>query len=504
MSKILEVVGHGAWNGGTVIGNEVFEDKGWRFKNDIPVTSASIEERMGVRTRVAADEGERIGMIALKDLLASANIDPSRIKLIIGATNVGEDRFDPGPLVRHPFSLLEASAPDAVAFDLYAGCPGYNTSVEMAFVMSLAGMLKAGDITIVIGAENLHRAEAFRDTAAILFGDDAVATALETKTTVTPGGSVDCIGQASGTLNRENYVDDLARLVLDAASGAHVDGILLDNHQGSLYYRVPATAARVQHRMAELTYPEEAASGKLDRFRDALKFYDENVRSFAFDILTMDQDASRVNALAKAYALSGKYRTMAAVFLDADMNVRVSVFTGNDCRFTAPDAGVIDTETRTHGCFAEFIHAIVEENDIYGVMDGKGVFMYATRGARSHLSSLLGRNGLAMKDVELLIEHQANFAMIPLTLEQVLDGGRSVVADFLANNTVINIHERGNCSVVCMPRLAYDLHRGALKPDTINGFAVNRNLDALKSAKITVHDSVGAGMTRSSFIISRV
>ena len=72
--------------------------------------------------------------------------------------------------------------------------------------------------------------------------------------------------------------------------------------------------------------------------------------------------------------------------------------------------------------------------------------------------------------------------------------------DYLANKMVTNIHDRGNCSVVCMQRLPYDLANGALKPDTINGLPINRNLDTLRSAKIILNDSVGAGMTRSSFI----
>ena len=109
-----------------------------------------------------------------------------------------------------------------------------------------------------------------------------------------------------------------------------------------------------------------------------------------------------------------------------------------------------------------------------------------------------------MDDIDLLIEHQANFAMIPLTLAQVLDSGKAdlenAVADVIANKMVTNIHVRGNCSVVCMQRLPYDLARGALRPDNIQGFSVNQNLDNLRRAKTILYDSIGAGMTRSSFI----
>ena len=65
---------------------------------------------------------------------------------------------------------------------------------------------------------------------------------------------------------------------------------------------------------------------------------------------------------------------------------------------------------------------------------------------------------------------------------------------------VTNLHERGNCSVVCMQRLPYDLKRGVLRADEIQGFKINQNLDCLRQAKVILNDSVGAGMTRSSFI----
>ena len=141
---------------------------------------------------------------------------------------------------------------------------------------------------------------------------------------------------------------------------------------------------------------------------------------------------------------------------------------------------------------------------MWGDMDGKGVFLYATRSALGHLSSLLGANGLTMADIDLLIEHQANFAMIPMTLEQVFNGSsvevKQAVANFVANKMATNIHMRGNCSVVCMQRLPYDLQRGVLKPDMIQGFPINQNLEELKKAQTILHDSVGAGMTRSAFL----
>ena len=165
---------------------------------------------------------------------------------------------------------------------------------------------------------------------------------------------------------------------------------------------------------------------------------------------------------------------------------------------------IVDTHTRTHGCFGDYIQVVPDNGDVFGEIDGKGVFLYATRGARKHLDTILSGNNLTMYDVDLLIEHQANFAMIPMTLERVLWDARpdvkEAVTDYIANKMITNIHERGNCSVVCMLRLPYDLWRGSLKEDTIHGYPVNRNLENLKQAKTILFDSVGSGMTRSTLL----
>ena len=155
---VLEIIAQGAWNGGRLVDNSIYENKGLVFKGGIPVNNKTIEERIGVRTRTVAPEDERIGVLAFQDLLQTSDIDPTRIKIIIGATNIGEDRFDSGPLIRHPYKLVQRDCPEALVLDLYAGCPGFNVSAELVFMMSLAGILRPGDLSIIVGAENVHRA----------------------------------------------------------------------------------------------------------------------------------------------------------------------------------------------------------------------------------------------------------------------------------------------------------------------------------------------------------
>jgi len=508
MDCIVDIVAQGAWNGGVPVDNSVYENKGMQFKGGIPVTSETIESRIGVRTRIKAPADERIGVIAIEDLLASSDIDPARIKVIVSATNIGEDKMDSGPFVRFPYARIKDLAPQAFAFDLYAGCPGFNVAVETIFMLSLAGRLSPGDLSVIVGAENIHRAEAFKplDTANIIFGDDALATAVETR------GSADRLDRVNaGEEIRfsvgSDFIAEIADLLAAQNLPEPLDGIILDNQLGLLEYRVPASAVRIQHALIERTYPRETAAGTFGNFREAIDFYDRRVKGFAFDIMTLDNDPDQVQQLAQAYAASGRYPRVAAIYLGPHRNGVLSIKSGNLSPLASPRSGIIDTLTRTHGCFAGFIEAIREEGELYGLIDGKGVFLHATRGARNHIETLLGRNGLSLQDIELMIEHQANFAMIPLTLEQIIGpekpDAKRQAADFLAGRMVTNVHLRGNCSVVCMQRLPYDLARGALEPDTIQGLAVNRNVQGLRDSRLILYDSVGAGMTRSSFIRRR-
>jgi len=251
-------------------------------------------------------------------------------------------------------------------------------------------------------------------------------------------------------------------------------------------------------------FPDKKAVGDLDGFKRALTFYNRHVDSFAFDIMSLSKSSQLVENIAKAYIQSGKHSSMVTIFLEENMTAQVAVHQGSGFVFEKPHFGIVDTRTRTHGCFADYIQAEPTKNDVFGHLSGKGVFLYATRGARDHISHLLQQNKLTLDDVDLLIEHQANFAMIPMTLEKVLDVGQSDlrqdVMDYVSNKMITNIHVRGNCSVVCMQRLPYDLSRGSLLPDSINGFPINQNLEKLTVAQVILNDSVGAGMTRSSFL----
>ena len=103
--SVLEIVAYGAWNGGTLVDNSIYEEKQMYFKGGIPVDGKTIEERIGVRTRKVAGSHERIGVTALQDLINTTDLDLSRIKLVIGATNVGDDKYDPAPIAKRHAAL---------------------------------------------------------------------------------------------------------------------------------------------------------------------------------------------------------------------------------------------------------------------------------------------------------------------------------------------------------------------------------------------------------------
>ena len=305
--SLLEIIAYGAWNGGIVVDNTHYEETGMAFKGGIPVSGKTIEDRIGIKTRRSAPENERIGVTAFSDLLATSGIDPAHIKYLIGATNVGDDKYDPGPQVRHAYELVRERCPKAVVIDLYAGCPGFNVAVELVFMLSLAGSLNPGDLSVIIGAENIHRAKAFKhfDTANIIFGDDALATALKTTSHRMPLGNC-ASGKRLSIKLRDPFVEHLAEEILELIGDRRIDGIIIDNQLGDLTYRVPATAVRVQHALVEKRHPETIEVGTFARFADALQFYDERVQSFAFDIRTLSSDPKVVETIARAYVESGK------------------------------------------------------------------------------------------------------------------------------------------------------------------------------------------------------
>jgi len=165
-----------------------------------------IVERTGIRFRHIAAEGETTSTLATeaaRRALVAANMDASRIDLIILATATPDQTF--------PASATKVQAAlginDCVAFDVQAVCSGFLYAVSVA-----ESMIRAGSATnaLVIGAETFSRILDWEDrNTCVLFGDGAGAIVLgaEDGAEETGRGVLSTKLHADGRYNDLLYVD---------------------------------------------------------------------------------------------------------------------------------------------------------------------------------------------------------------------------------------------------------------------------------------------------------
>ncbi len=145
-----------------------------------------IRSRTGIEERrVASDPKETsasLGIEAARRALAVADVDPSRIDLIICATSSPEHIFpSTASIVQDAIGAINAGA-----FDLSAACSGFVYGLSMA-----RGHILAGDAeyVLVLGAETLSRLIDWTDrNTCILFGDGAGAVLVAASNV--PGGII--------------------------------------------------------------------------------------------------------------------------------------------------------------------------------------------------------------------------------------------------------------------------------------------------------------------------
>lgn len=120
----------------------------------------------------------------------------------------------------------------------------------------------------------------------------------------------------------------------------------------------------------------------------------------------------------------------------------------------ADDLGIRDFILRTDGIGAKYLHVrgggslhpashdTVEQGMHYVFQDGKSVFKYAVNGMMDVARRVMERNGIAGRDIKLLIPHQANRRIIDAVSERL---GLS------PDQVVINIHKYGNTTAATIP-----------------------------------------------------
>lgn len=135
-----------------------------------------IQTRTGIKVRHVTADDESTALLATeaaKKALATANLDPKEVELIIVATVTPEMVFPSTA----SFVQQALKAKKAWVFDLAAACSGflYGLSIVQQFIES--GRHKNA---LVIGAETLTKITNWKDrSSCILFGDGAGAMVLE-------------------------------------------------------------------------------------------------------------------------------------------------------------------------------------------------------------------------------------------------------------------------------------------------------------------------------------
>jgi len=145
------------------------------------------ERRYASGSMVTSD----IAYYAAVEAIKSAGIDAEELDYIIVAHNFGDIKKD---IKRSDFvpSLaarvkhkLEIKNPNAIAYDITFGCPGWLQAVIQSNYY-----LKSGDAKkiLVIGAEILSRVSDPHDRDSMLYADGAGAVVMEARTSETPVG----------------------------------------------------------------------------------------------------------------------------------------------------------------------------------------------------------------------------------------------------------------------------------------------------------------------------
>jgi 3-oxoacyl-[acyl-carrier-protein] synthase III len=132
-----------------------------------------------------------IAYYAAADAIKSANIDKEELDYVILAHNFGDVRIDNkrsdivpslAARVKHKLGIKN---PNAVAYDITFGCPGWLQAVIQADYYIRSGDAKK---VLVIGAEILSRVSDPHDRDSMLYADGAGAVVLEARESDSPVG----------------------------------------------------------------------------------------------------------------------------------------------------------------------------------------------------------------------------------------------------------------------------------------------------------------------------
>jgi 3-oxoacyl-[acyl-carrier-protein] synthase-3 len=169
------------------LGHEFHDADGSR----IPKANREILDRFeaitGIRERRRVSDDlvtSDIAALAARDALESSGVDPESLDALIVAHNFGDVRAgthvpDLVPSIASRVKAkLRIAAPQAVAWDVIFGCPGWILGVTQADTMIRAGDAKR---VMVVGADTLSRVSDPHDRDSLIYADGAGAVVLEAR-----------------------------------------------------------------------------------------------------------------------------------------------------------------------------------------------------------------------------------------------------------------------------------------------------------------------------------
>jgi 3-oxoacyl-[acyl-carrier-protein] synthase III len=162
------ILGHGAYLPANTVSNADLAKR-------VDTSDAWILERTGIRFRHMAAEGQTtsdLGLEAAKRALASADLGPDELDMVIVATTTPDETF---PSVATKIQARLGMVKGA-GFDIQAVCSGFIYALSVADNFIRGGQART---VLVIGAETMSRLLDFSDrTTCVLFGDGAGAVIL--------------------------------------------------------------------------------------------------------------------------------------------------------------------------------------------------------------------------------------------------------------------------------------------------------------------------------------
>jgi len=176
------------------INNEFFDESGVKMDKPNEEIIQKFKEITGIEQRRYMEDHQvnsDLAYLAGKAAIENAGIDPEELDYIIVAHNFGDVKKSTGSVdtipsvasrVKHQLGIHN---PEAIAYDIIFGCPGWIQGLIQANYY-----IKSGDASkvLVIGSDALSRVSDPHDRDGMIFADGAGATILESKTSEQPTG----------------------------------------------------------------------------------------------------------------------------------------------------------------------------------------------------------------------------------------------------------------------------------------------------------------------------